>query len=819
MLKKLFAFCLAAALILSVAACNSDENTGGNPEYTLWSAPSTVKVMREAVDYAEKRPAKLTFDGVKGEYENYQLMITASSDIRSYSLATADLSGTAGTFPKENFTVYHEYYHYVTRTSTSNSKPGYYPDALIPADLSIKAGENTVGKDCNQGIWVTAEIPADAKPGFYSGTFVLDVDGTKTDIPVSLTVRDYTLPTESTQRSLFAFREQRMMEGELDSGIELKREYYEFFLDYRLNLNMLPTATNDADELVAVAKQYCNDDRVNTYSFAANCTGGEWRNLPLWREWLYAFAENSSPEHDLFKKLIWYYVDEPEGMYGIEAGNAWALNELSTVKGMILDVYDDIAADTTGRYAELKKIDGWENYFLDPPTLVTVSPDSKEPLLDETSIWCPGWGYMGSESQRQHWERERARASANGTLHEFWWYGCSGPLSPYPTYHMDDDLISSRVVSWLQQQYDVTGVLYWSVHTEQNVYETPYFSGNPGYVDVNTLPPGEGYLVYPGVKYDHFGPLPSMRLMSIRDGSEEYELLIDLEEAYEGLKSEYGVDIDVQNVVHQLYERLADGTIATRDLDLFDSVRTSLLNNIEELSQPHGFLMDTIDVKDNIATVSFYVRSGYTVTFDGNTLSGGPHYTVNVDLTKTTSLSFTATAPDGTEYSITRFLSKPYTQLIGFDGETLPEGIRVTETSEYSLTEQYAVKGNALDLTLRSVDTENAAQKVRAYFGTAAFENPVDFTQVETVTMTVYNATDQAFRLSVWLNASGREKMYTDGDIQPGYNTITINLANDEWDQLANMKEIILDVPNDSENMTVYRIVVDDIKYTLRGAA
>lgn len=813
----LSAFLLCTSMVFS-SACSGGGSSASAGEYTVWSLPSTVKVMQDDTDYDNKRPAQLVYDAVKGEYENYQLMLTAEDAIRSYSLATADLSGVAGTFSKDNFTVYNEWYVEVTMASTSAQMPGFYPDGLIPAELSAEAGENTVAAGCNQGIWVTVYIPENTAAGTYSGSFTLTVDGEETQIPVTLTVRDYVLSQESEMRTLFATREQRMLEGEFDSSVEMKEAYYEFFLDYRVNLNYLPIDTDEADEFVAVAQKYSVDERVNTYSFPANYTGGEWRSLTNWRNWLYAFAENATAECDIFEKLVWYYVDEPEGMYGAEAGTAWALSEIDAVKGMIREVYDEIVADRSDRFRGLKAIEGWENYFLDPPTVVTISIDSADSLKAATSIWSPGWGNFVNQSQRVTWENQTAAAYEAGTLQELWWYGCMGPKYPYPTYHIDDYLLSSRIVAWLQQRYGVTGNLYWSVETEQNVYNTPYFSGNPGYVDVSHLPTGDGYLVYPGAKYGHFGPLPSIRLMSVRDGAEEYELLMDLQHKYEDLKGVYGADYDSKALVSSLYERLADGLITTRDENLFDEVRTSLLDTIIEMQQPHGFLIDSFVVSDNKATVDFYVREGYRVTYNGQQLTGNNRrYSVVLDLTQNAYLELTIEGGEQT-YQINKFISSPYYIIQNFDTDTLPEGIRVTGGEGSSAQLVASERGNALSVALQSEETEYAAYRLRLTIARQAFMENVDFSQVEDVTVTIINNCDFAYELNIWLSASGNERNYTTVTLQPGVNTVTFSVVNNEWDRAASVTEIIFEVANDAEALTLYKMTIDDLMFTRRGS-
>ena len=42
-----------------------------------------------------------------------------------------------------------------------------------------------------------------------------------------------------------------------------------------------------------------------------------------------------------------------------------------------------------------------------------------------------------------------------------WTYTCMNPRPPYPTYHLDDTLTSSRLLGWMMYNYDIVGNLYW----------------------------------------------------------------------------------------------------------------------------------------------------------------------------------------------------------------------------------------------------------------------------------------------------------------------------------------------------------------------
>ena len=70
--------------------------------------------------------------------------------------------------------------------------------------------------------------------------------------------------------------------------------------------------------------------------------------------------------------------------------------------------------------------------------------------------WCPLFDNWHTEEQRQtYYDRMNTTDRLMGE--DAWWYGCVGPRPPYPTYHLDDDLISPRILSWMQYDYRCDG--------------------------------------------------------------------------------------------------------------------------------------------------------------------------------------------------------------------------------------------------------------------------------------------------------------------------------------------------------------------------
>ena len=91
----------------------------------------------------------------KNESEGVQLMITPEEDVAYYNVSVSDLSDNAG-HTISDVEVYAEFYVKLTKHTNPNSvRPlGYYPDALIPMEVSKKSGENKIGAGQNQAVYI-----------------------------------------------------------------------------------------------------------------------------------------------------------------------------------------------------------------------------------------------------------------------------------------------------------------------------------------------------------------------------------------------------------------------------------------------------------------------------------------------------------------------------------------------------------------------------------------------------------------------------------------------------------------------------------------
>lgn len=515
----------------------------------VWSTPSTVKVMQTEIDYTNRGKMQLSYQAVCNEYESCQLILTTGKDITSFYLCASDLKNGEHILSVDNIDVYvQKYVAYDDRAYDASQGTSYgigiMPDALLPMDVADTYEENTIEAGANGGLWVTIYVPKGTVAGVYKGTFALIVDGENgkelLKIPVSMDVADYTLTDDVTAQTLFSWRYDRVAAGELDGSLAMMEEYYEFFHDYRISLQSMPLGTLSGEEFSRNVQKYY--DELTSYTILSSIGDTFWGMSSVSvqnqvKEQILAVAAASTADRNLLDKAMIYFIDEPD-LYD-ETVRADVISKITLLNRVLQSCVDSIASDTSGKYDSFKQIRGWQRSILNIPNVIPMTnvawllnnenTEEGQQLLNLFNCICPTYHSFNGRA-------EQLITLCKTYDIELWWYGCSIPPAPSPTYHIGDkNLLSARSVSWLQSIYGIEGNLYWdaAAYTDAasetyneyiNVYE------NPRRQTGSVWPAGDGFLAYPGAAYGVPGPLPSVRLMSIRDGMEEYEMIEELKE-------------------------------------------------------------------------------------------------------------------------------------------------------------------------------------------------------------------------------------------------------------------------------------------------
>jgi len=452
---------------------------------SLRFSSSLQKILREP-GVTAARPGKYLFPhlsptctllAARNEYESFQLIIT--------NLSGASLKDvTIRVRPERNapeapaVELYWEHYVFVDHPSGNRiDVPLWYPDALIPLAVQkyrrLAPGESEV-------VWGCFHIPPTVKPMTYTYRLIV-TDGEDRELStatLSLQVVAATIPVTRHFKATAAlyydvirdyynkhYREsQPPLRADEEEWKRIKTTFYEFLLDYRFIAYDLPVAVNSPE-----ARKFLHDPRVSCF------------RLPWLGDDILAFGNIISSIVAVLPKAFYYQADEPT-----------------------IPQYPDVIELA----ARLRSVNRMVKH------LVTIDPVL--PLLGSVDIWCPSLGSRLTNGS-MNLPRLRLRRRLG---EETWWYTMTIPRYPYPTWLVDDDAIAHRIFFWMSSLYGFTGCVYSMVHGWS---EDPYASVR-SFLGSN----GDGLLLYPGVPFGSASPFPSIRLMILRDGIEDYELLWQL---------------------------------------------------------------------------------------------------------------------------------------------------------------------------------------------------------------------------------------------------------------------------------------------------
>lgn len=597
---------------------NSSSSVQQTVEHNVWSTYSTVKVTQnvkeERFRYYDVLDAEVNIEMMKDEVEGTQIIITAGSDISSFDLITSDLTdGKGNTFAKENIAVYQQKYMYCPTDydpkNTNITLNDYVPDMLLPLDIAKEYNENSVKAGNNQGITIEAETTSSTIPGTYTGTFVLDLDGEKQNIPVSITVWDieYTAQRSEYQSSFLIYQNQ-LMHGEYEASDEVSQRYSEFLVKY--NANGYTVAGKEkltAAEIVEECESFIGDKNFNsipiygataTTTYQANSAAAE-----IIITYIVDMMKLSTPEKPYIEMLYLYPLAFDE--VGDTHGTRWTDYQRVFAKG---GPWDQTLEKAWERAQQTEEYQAFDADFQARVKEAILTIPSVNPIgyFDQvmgklSSTFCPTIEKFDEEYISQNFMQD-AQATTNGDL---WTYTCIGPLYPYPTFHITDYNLGTRVGGWISKQNKVTGYLYYMVNMYQTNLEDnwqycdPYETANRLYIV-----PGDGYLLYPGRKYGSEYPFASTRLVAYRDSVDDYDMLTVYEHLLEEQAKEYGIEIDFNDYVNDLYDSLTEGAQYYTDDSLIVAARRELANRILALKSKLGVM-----VTQNKGVATIYTKA------------------------------------------------------------------------------------------------------------------------------------------------------------------------------------------------------------------
>ncbi|MBN1901668.1 DUF4091 domain-containing protein [Candidatus Sumerlaeota bacterium] len=483
-------FFLTAALFFSGSCSTSifdpPEKQSGNRtmDIAFWTAHSTRKILQKDARPDQAR-LEMHICSAKNEFEAIQIIATPRKSIANLRIHIGNFTG--GLFRKisrENIEIRYSCYVPIPDKNT------HYPDPLPPLDkIDLSPG-------INQPIFIIVKVPADADAGQYSSPVTIKWDGGEYKSHLHLTVWDFALPdaprcvTSFGCWGDFAVKAHGLAPGTPEASL-LNRKYYEMLLDYKISAFDIP-APYDSPE----AAKYFLDPRMTSYKIPEF----EKDDAQLKR------IVEILKKNDWWDKGYFYLVDEPNNreQYDLMHQRAERVRKIAPDARII------------GTFCGRPQFDASKTFV----------PYAEK----DVNLWCIVSSlYMDDKDVHgEVWEQHQKGD-------DLWWYVCCGPGHPYCNFFVDMAGMQHRMLFWQQKMNKVDGLLYWNAifwNEDSNVGSPDPWSDIDTFKPANPSPYGDGSLFYPGKKIGLDEPVPSQRLLNIRDGIEDYDYLCLIEEKY-----------------------------------------------------------------------------------------------------------------------------------------------------------------------------------------------------------------------------------------------------------------------------------------------
>jgi hypothetical protein len=455
---------------------------------------------------------------MRGEEENRQLLINTrgwgsgqnlTNTIQLKITPFADSEGNDGPVITNWWQVGYVYCHHSSLYEGSGG--GWRPDPLLQCNPNGLLLESEV----TQPIWLSFTIsPHTTSTTYYSTlSFIIGCsNGTKsiTDIPISLTVWDISLPplSQARFRSIFSYPGNVVKSFYGNRGDEVNQLFLKMLVDQRIAGNSL---YSEAD-----------------YNWNVTIT---FDNAGVQLLTLYDINSILNPSHHHHDN---HRLDDPPSLDGLQGDCpnftiATAQKAIKILKPVvdkaiasgIMDKMFVYGFDETPQYCEDSIRLIYSHIKRMWPQLKTVATLNWLPSIDlPLDIWVIHYNLF-NETLSLPWIHAGRK--------QFWYHSIVPVQEDYLNSYIESPSLEIRLMFWLASCYRVDGWLYYRVtRWLKHEFMTPlngtartsfdpisiYFTPDTKFAN------GDGNFIYPGLD----GPIPSMRLHNFRDAFEDAEL-------------------------------------------------------------------------------------------------------------------------------------------------------------------------------------------------------------------------------------------------------------------------------------------------------
>ncbi len=511
---------LSAACLLLHALC-----AGGAAPLELWEEDALVKVFHDA---APPGAAAFPVEAARGEQATIQVVIRAGEPLTGLRVEMTPLTAGQGAPITARPPRFVGYVHVDRPTQTPSphqlrKPPADYPDVLweqppagLPAGTALP-------------VWFTVDVPADAAPGVYHATVRVDARtgaaGVQAALPVALEVFPVTVGRARLWvTNWFTMGNPRMKTPPKQGSEEfhaLLRRYARNMAEHRQNVALispLSLAKITSDGKGGLSADFSEFDRwveiFQEEGVIGLIEGGHIGGREGGWDSNFVASVRTVDDAGGVRSL-----SVPPGGAEADAFYAWYfpalmahLREKGWTDKYVQHLADEPTKSNLDSYRALAALARRH-----APGLRIIEACHTRDLAGSMDVWVPQLNYLHQDFA--HYQ-ERQRAGE-----EVWFYTCVFPQGRYANRFIEQPLMLTRLLHWLNFYSGTTGYLHWGYNfwTEDDpVTHTTRPHGGPPY-----LPAGDPWIVYPA---EDGGPVDSIRFEAMRDGVADHELLSMLAE-------------------------------------------------------------------------------------------------------------------------------------------------------------------------------------------------------------------------------------------------------------------------------------------------
>lgn len=465
--------------------------------------------------------------GIKGEIISGQFVISSKKQLTNL---TVELSELRGINPGDLFSGGSAEWNFVGSIALSRNTPNQPERELVrkaPArfpEYLMEERSIDIKSKSYQAVWITISIPENVSAGTYSGKATVRCDQGEQALPVAVMVYPGKLPEKRNLKvtewySTGDFEHFHGISNRYsDEWFAMLRKYAENMAAHRQNVFHVPMGVIEIvktetgallfdytrfDQIARVFWETKKMDYLETGELARFGDNAWSSTIIRLQDFKVKNQVSGSIETMPGKEVIPFLLPEFESH----------LRRKGWLDKTLFHVKDEPSMHNSVAWKELS------SYMHKlAPDLVRIDAIETTSLLDDIEIAVPKLDALGT------WHNSYEEARRKGV--ELWFYTVGiyqGSLFPNKT--IDLPVMNSRIMHWLNYKYDATGYLHWG----WNQWEKDPFSDVGMHI-------GDGWHVYPAKN----GVLNSLRWEQMRNGIQDYECFLMLEERIMALKDSLG---------------------------------------------------------------------------------------------------------------------------------------------------------------------------------------------------------------------------------------------------------------------------------------